>query len=156
MPGDQGIYFLEAEPHIFSGTIEDWPDASFYLEPTLSLESPLPVSLQAYHWPVDSSSSVGVKNRLSFLMDQSSGQALESSGARNCQGEPGQRHASGYRVKPATGCVPCALFTAPTARGMTCENQAPTKHDQNSGKPSRRLSFLCPSWRGTTAIVFLL
>ncbi len=39
MPVDQGIHFSEAKPHIFSGAIEDRPDASFFLEPTLSLES---------------------------------------------------------------------------------------------------------------------
>jgi hypothetical protein len=55
-------------------------------------------------------------------MDQSTEQALESPGVGNCQGEPGQGHAGGYRVKPAAGCVPCAPFSAPTTRGMTCEN----------------------------------
>ncbi len=110
MPVEQGTHFSEAKPHNFSGTIEDRTDASFYLEPTLSLEGPLPLtsSVQAYHWPVDCSSSVGDKNRLSFLMDQSTGQVLESPGARNCQCEPGQGQAGGYRVKPAAGCVPCA------------------------------------------------
>ncbi len=54
-------------------------------------------------------------------MDQSAGQALESPASRNCQGEPGQGQAGGYRVKPAAGCAPCALFSAPTARGKTCE-----------------------------------
>jgi hypothetical protein len=60
MPEDQGIHFSGAKPHIFSGAIKDHPDASFYLEPTLSLESPLPLtaSVQAYHWPVESSFSV--------------------------------------------------------------------------------------------------
>jgi hypothetical protein len=29
MPGDQGIHFSEAKPHMFSGAIEDRPDASF-------------------------------------------------------------------------------------------------------------------------------
>ncbi len=83
---DQGIHFSEAKPHIFSGTIEDQTDASFYLEPTMSLEGPLPLtsSVQAYHWPVDFPSSVGDKNLLSFMMDQSTGQVLESPAARNC------------------------------------------------------------------------
>jgi hypothetical protein len=40
MPGDQGIRFSGAKPHFSSGAIEDRPDASFCLEPTLSLESP--------------------------------------------------------------------------------------------------------------------
>ncbi len=95
----------------------------FFLEPTLSLEDPLPLttSVQAHHWSVDCHFSVGDKNRLSFLMDQSTGQVLESHAARNCQGEPGQGQACGYRVKPTAGCVPCALFLAPTTRGMTCK-----------------------------------
>jgi hypothetical protein len=80
MPGDQGIHFSEAKPHIFSGAIEDRPDASFYFEPTLSLESPLPLTayVQAHQWSVDSLFSAGDKNRMSFLMDQSSGHALEN------------------------------------------------------------------------------
>ncbi len=58
MPVDYGIHFSGARPHIVSGTIEDRRDASFYLEPTLSRESPLHIttSVQAYHWPVDSRS----------------------------------------------------------------------------------------------------
>ena len=117
---DQGIHFSEAKPQVFLGTIEDRKDSSFFLEPSLSLESPLPptTSVQACHWPVDSRFSVGERNRLSSLMDQS---GLASPAARNCQVEPGQGQAGGYRVKPAAGCVPCAPFVAPTTRGMTCE-----------------------------------
>ncbi len=120
---DQGINFSEAKPHIFSGTIEDRTDASFYLEPTLSLEGPLPLtfSVHAYHWPVDFPSSVGENNRLSFLMNQSTGQVLESPAARNCQGEPFQGQAGGDHMKPAAGCAPSALFVARTTRGMTWE-----------------------------------
>jgi hypothetical protein len=123
MPVDQGIYFSEAKPHIFSGTIEDRTDARFYLEPNLSLEGPLPLtfSVQAHHWPVDFPSSVGDKNRLSFLMDQSTGQVLESPAARNFQGEPSQGQAGGDRVKPAAGCAPSAPFVATTTQGMTWE-----------------------------------
>ncbi len=55
-PGDP--LFRGSAPH-FSGTIEDRTDASF-LEPTLSLQGPLPLttSVQAHYWPVDCSSSV--------------------------------------------------------------------------------------------------
>jgi hypothetical protein len=55
MPVDQGIHFSEAKPQVFFGTIEDRKDSSFFLEPTLSLESPLPptTSVQACHWPFD-------------------------------------------------------------------------------------------------------
>ncbi len=94
-----------------------------FLEPTLSLEGPLPLtsSVQAYHWPVDFPSSVGDKNRLYSLMDQSTWQGLESSAARNCQGEPSQGQAGWDRVTPAAGCVPSASCVAPTTRGTTRE-----------------------------------
>jgi hypothetical protein len=120
---EQGKHFSEAKPHIFSGTIKDRTFSSFYLKPTLSLEGPLPLtsSFQAYHWHVDFPSSVGDKNRLSSLMDQSTGQGLESPAARNFHGEPGQGQAGGNRVTPAAGCAPSATGVAPSTRGTTRE-----------------------------------
>ncbi len=103
--------------------MEDRSDSCFYLEPTLSLESSFPsaTSVQAHHWPVDFPSSVGDQNRLSSLMDQSTGQGLASPAARNCQGEPSQGQAGGDRVTPAAGFAPSVPFVAPTIRGLTRE-----------------------------------
>jgi hypothetical protein len=121
MPVDQGIQLSEAKPQVFFDTIEDRKDSKLFLEPSLSLESPLPStpSVQACLWPVDFCSSVGERNRLSSLMDQS---GLASPAARNCQGEPSQVQAGGDRGTPAAGYAPCVPYVAPTIRGLTRTN----------------------------------
>jgi hypothetical protein len=143
MPVDQGINFSSTVPHFFSNTIEDRKDSHPSLEPTLSLEGPLPLSnpVQARHWPVDSLASVGDRNQLSSLMDQSAGQGsagqgvtgqgMDTSGALGCQGDSDYEGfgTGGTRERPATGCVltaspfasPFPPLAAPTTRGMTRE-----------------------------------
>ncbi len=88
---------------------------------------------------------------------QSAGQGLESSGARSCQGEPEQRDASGYRVIPATRCAFCALSTAPTTRGMTCE-QPGTDHEQLKVQPTAHfsMSFLVSGYPSAAAFLLYL
>ena len=145
MPVDQGIHFSVTYPHIFSNTIEDRKDSHPSLEPTLSLEGPLPLSnpVQARHWPVDSHFSVGDWNQLSSLMDQSAGQGItgqgmDTSGALGCQGDSEHEGVGtgGSRERPATGYAPTAPpsapLAAPTSRGMTRE-----KPGTNQDRPGK-------------------